>query len=140
MRQEFFDEKLKNWGEWMRKNESGGLGYGESPLANLMGRAQRAEYGAVVPVDEVEASRVDDAVRTMLPELQLIARCWYVELLSIRQSAKRVGCSTTTVPVRVDQVCFALEVWWVNRKACNGAKMAVDAKLSKVQIKKSFGV
>jgi hypothetical protein len=129
VRQEFFDEKLKNWGEWMRRSESGGLGYGQSPLANLMGKAQRAEYGAVVPIDEVEASRVDDAISTMLPELQLIARCWYVDLLSIRQSAKRVGCSTTTVQVRVEQVCFALAIWWENRKRV-AKNFQVDAKKS----------
>lgn len=111
-----FDEKLKNWGEWMRKGKEGGWGYRDSQLAGLMGRAQRAEVGCVIPIDDVEASRVDDAVRSLPIELQRMAMAWYVEGLSIRQAAKKLSCSTATVPVRVEQVCKGVEVWWANRR------------------------
>lgn len=111
-----FDEKLKNWGEWMKRDQLGGKGYGNSPLANLMGRAQRAEPGCIIPVDDVEASRVDDAVRSLPIELQRMAMAWYVENLSIRQAAKKLGCSTTTVPVRIEQVCKCVEIWWANKR------------------------
>lgn len=114
--QSHFDKKLKNWGDWMRKCSSGGQGYGSSPLANLMGRAQRAEAGCIIPVDDVEASRVDDAVRSLPIELQRVAMAWYVENLSIRQTAKKLSCSTTTVPIRVEQVCKGVQVWWANKR------------------------
>lgn len=116
MRANHFDEKLKNWGEWMRKGKEGGWGYRDSQLAGLIGRAQRAEAGCVIPIDDVEASRVDDAVRSLSIELQRMAMAWYVEGLSIRQAAKKLGCSTTTVPVRVGQVCKGVEIWWANKR------------------------
>lgn len=111
-----FDKKLRNWGDWMRKCNSGGLGFGSSPLANLVGRAQRAEAGCIIPVDDVEASKVDDAVRSLPIELQRMAMAWYVEDLSVRQAAKKLSCSTSTVPVRVDQVCKGVEIWWSNKQ------------------------
>lgn len=123
MRANHFDQKLKNWGDWMRKGKEGGLGYASSsPLANLMGRAQRAEQGCIVPIDDVDASLVDDAVRSLPVELQRMAMAWYVEGLSVRQCAKKLSCSTTTVPVRVDALCHGVEVWWANR--CNRLQCA----------------
>ena len=47
MRANHFDEKLKNWGEWMRKGKEGGLGFRNSQLAGLMGRSERAEAGCI---------------------------------------------------------------------------------------------
>lgn len=117
MRANHFDEKLKNWGEWMRKGKEGGLGFRNSQLAGLMGRSERAEAGCIIPIDDVDASRIDDAVRSLPIELQRIAMAWYVEDLSIRQCAKKLSCSTTTVPVRVEALCRGVEVWWANR--CN---------------------
>lgn len=114
MRASHFDEKLKNWGEWMRKGREGGWGYRNSQLAGLMGRSERAEAGCIIPIDDVDASRIDDAVRSLPTELQRIAMAWYVEGLSIRQCAKKLSCSTTTVPVRVDALCHGVEVWWAN--------------------------
>lgn len=112
----------------MRKGKEGGLGYGSSsPLANLMGRAQRAEQGCIIPIDDVDASRVDDAVRSLPIELQRIALAWYVEGLSIRQCAKKLSCSTTTVPVRVGALCHGVEVWWANRSArCQSKEKTVS--------------
>lgn len=129
--QSHFDKKLKNWGDWMRKCSSGGQGYGSSPLANLVGRAQRAEAGCIIPVDDVEASKVDDAVRSLPIDLQRMAMAWYVENLSIRQAAKKLSCSTTTVPIRVEQVRKGVEIWWANR--------GNERRSAAMSVKKSFG-
>lgn len=115
MRLQHFDSMLKNWGDWMRKRDAGALGYGKCPLLNLMGRASKADACAVVPVDEIEASKVDDAVRAQTMELQRLARAWYVDELTVRGTATRLGCSTTTVPKRLEDLQQQVELWWVQQ-------------------------
>ena len=109
---EHFDSMLKNWGNWMRKRDAGALGYGKCPLVNLMGRASRTECGSVVPVDDIEASQIDDAVRAQPMELQRLAKAWYVDGLGTRDVAKRLGCSTTTVPKRLGELQLNVKLWW----------------------------
>lgn len=107
-----FDEKLKNWGDWMRRRDEGGTGWGNSVLAGMMAKTTRSEYTAVIPVDEIDASKTDSAVNSLLPELRKVALLWYVKGLSIRQMAREIGCSTTTVPVRVEQVRHGVAIWF----------------------------
>jgi hypothetical protein len=115
MRQQHLDAMLMNWGRWMCKREVGALGYGQCPLMNLMGRVSRADAGALVPVDDIEASKVDDAVRAQTMELQRLARAWYVDGLTVRGTATRLGCSTTTVPKRLDALRLNVQVWWAQQ-------------------------
>lgn len=125
-----FEEKLKNWGDWVRRDEAGGSGYGSSPLASLMAKAVRTDYGAVIPLDEIDASKTDQAVKSLMPELQKVARLWYVSDLSIRQMALQLGCSTTTVPVRVEQVRHGIQIWYRERDEARRRLLAHDGKKS----------
>jgi DNA-directed RNA polymerase specialized sigma24 family protein len=48
-------------------------------------------------------------------ELQRLARAWYVDGLTVRGAATRLGCSTTTVPKRLDDLRLNVQVWWAQQ-------------------------
>ncbi|HEX5486511.1 MAG TPA: hypothetical protein VFX23_10995 [Limnobacter sp.] len=116
MKSEYIEHKLANWGNWMRKRADNGLGYGQSPVARLMGVSARVEPGSVVPVDEVEASLTDSAIQSLPRQLRLFAQWWYVEQLPVRQCAHRAGCGTATVNVRLGEVRHGVDVWFKRRQ------------------------
>lgn len=111
------DGMLKNWGDWMRQRGTGALGYGQSPLANLLGRSQRAEPGCIIPIDSIEASKIDDIVRSLPQDQQRLATAWYVDSLTIRACSIRLGMSTTTVPKRLNRLCVAVELNMLRQSA-----------------------
>ena len=105
----YIEQKLTNWGHWIRQREDNGLGYGNSPLANMMARVARSESGDNAPVIEVEAAQTDEAVRRLERHLQEFAMLWYAYNLPVRTVAQRMGCSTTTVPRRIEEVVLGVK-------------------------------
>lgn len=110
------EQKLVNWGEWMRRREDSGLGFGNSPMARLLGASARAEPGSMVPVDEIEASKTDSAVQSLPRNLRQYADLWFVQQLPVREVARKAGCGTATVPVRIDQVMWGVARWFEARQ------------------------
>lgn len=110
------EQKLLNWGEWMRRREDNGLGFGNSPMARLMGASARAEAGSMVPVDELEASKTDSAVQSLPRNLRQYANLWFVQQLPVREVARKGGCGTATVQVRIDQVVTGVARWFEARQ------------------------
>ena len=84
------EQKLVNWGEWMRRREDNGLGFGNSPMARLMGASARVEAGSSVQVDEIEASKTDSAVQSLPRNLRQYADLWFVQQLPVREVAQQV--------------------------------------------------
>ena len=109
--QDYIEQRLVNWGNWMRKQDDAGLGYGQSPIASLMSVAARAEPGSAVPVNECDAALTDSAVRGLPRHLQTFAGLWYVRGLTIREVAKRMSCGTATVQVRMEEIRIGVKRW-----------------------------
>lgn len=110
------EQKLVNWGEWMRRRQDNGLGFGNSPMARLMGASARVEAGSSVPVDEIEASKTDSAVQSLPRNLRQYADLWFVQQLPVREVARKGGCGTATVQVRIDQVVLGVARWFEARQ------------------------
>lgn len=111
----YIDERLKNWGVWLRVREDNGLGYGNSPLANMMRVAQSTQYGASIPIDETGAEVIDKAVRDLPRHLQVFARLWYMDQLPKAVIAKRLACSRNTVSLRIEEV-KSMVLSWVQKR------------------------
>lgn len=109
--------RLENWALWHERGESGGLGYPrQSAFSRLAGRAQRAE--AVVPVDEVEASITDQAIKALQftqPHLHRTAHVVYLDGLGVRHAALRLGKAESTVKAHLDQLDHYLQAWLIER-------------------------
>ena len=106
---------MLNWGNWMRAREDGGLGYGQSVLAGMLGTRVQADASNSIPFDEVEASKTDEAVRSIEPQLRQFAMAWYVKGWSTRDISRKLSCSTATVPVRLEAVRRAVAIYLSRR-------------------------
>lgn len=129
----YIEQKLDNWGRWMCVKADGGLSYGESPLARLGSVAASASQDAhcIIPVDDVEASLTDDAVRSLSPRLQKVAKYWYANNMTNEQIRKAMGFgSTTTVRSARESVVFGVARYFDNlaRKRAVQKALGVEKK------------
>lgn len=82
-------ERLISWGRWVEMQ--GRMGYGSSSLT--IDPSDRGMPPVYVPVQELECSQTDDAVRKQSRQLQDIALLEYVWALTMSDAAKRARVS-----------------------------------------------
>lgn len=82
-------ERLISWGRWVEMQ--GRMGYGSSSLT--IDPSDRGMPPAYVPVQELECSQTDDAVRKQSRQLQDVAKLEYVWALTMQDSASRMRMS-----------------------------------------------
>lgn len=112
------EQKLDNWGRWMCVRQDGGLGVGQSPLARMGGAAASASADAhcIIPIDELEASKTDDAIRSLPPRLQKVAKLWWADNLTNEQIRRAMGMgSTTTVRSARESVVWGVSMYFDNQ-------------------------
>jgi DNA-directed RNA polymerase specialized sigma24 family protein len=109
---------LENWGRWAASGKTQGL---RSSLATnyRSGRSVLDEVPMFV-VDQLEASRTDDAVMAQPQELRTIAALVYREGLTYRFIATELQISTTTVTNRVERLMVGVDQWYRDTRSFHG--------------------
>jgi hypothetical protein len=110
---EWIKNRLNNWALWKVRESSGGLGFATSSI--FLANRVDSSRDAPLPVDEVDASKTDQAVESLRPDklhlyttLQLV----YVKGIGIRATARHIGRAESTVKANLDQADHALSAWF----------------------------
>jgi hypothetical protein len=78
---EWVKARLDNWARWVTQRDSGGTGYPkQSAFARAAGSATSTDT-AVIPIDDIDASRTHDVVERLhweRQELWLTLQCHYI--------------------------------------------------------------
>lgn len=119
MRIEWVQRRLENWAMWKERGGSGGLGFASQSIF-ADGPSARGTYdGAVIPVDEIDASITDDGVESLklghghlYKTLQLV----YLANLGIKGTAERMQRAESTVHHNLGQADLQLSLWFEERR------------------------
>jgi hypothetical protein len=101
---------LEGWGRWVMQRTDGGLGYGNSTLANLE-RVSQSATGYQAPINEAHASWVDDAVCTLPDQARLQVRLHFGGRFSYAFIAKQHRCAPATVSRNVALAIRTVAYW-----------------------------
>jgi hypothetical protein len=111
---EWVKQRLDNWARWHQQRESGSLGYPkQSAFVRLAAHGTRA--GNVIPIDDVEASVTDDAVKALQfthSHLHVTICCLYLEGIGVDAAAVRMRRARSTVLGHLAQADQALAIWF----------------------------
>lgn len=101
---QWVDGRLRAWGAWVQM----GRGIGSKGLtANWESVGGGGQAGAMIPVQDLEASRTDDWVRTRNREEQGLLLQMYCTTTTARESAATLRMSLRTMYSRLHQVHVA---------------------------------
>jgi hypothetical protein len=101
---------LQQWGRWVMQRADGGVGYGQSALANLQ-RAGRSAEHYQAPIIETHCSWVDDAVCSLGPVLRDMAKLHYGRGYSYRYIAREGRIAPATVSRSLELVQRTVAYW-----------------------------
>lgn len=111
---EWVKQKLENWALWHQQREGGSLGYPkQSTFVRLAGQSARTDN--VIPIDSIEASVTDDAVKVMQfthPHLHVTLCCMYLEGIGVDATAIRMQRARSTVLGHLGQADQVLAIWF----------------------------
>lgn len=107
---------LESWGRWVMQKTDGGLGYGQSTLANLE-RVSQSATGYLAPISEVHSSWVDDAVQSLHPIVRTQARLHFGGRFSYRFIAKQHRTAIATVSRNIEMTIRTVAYWRVDKPA-----------------------
>lgn len=120
---EFVKRKLSNWGEWCQERDSGALGYPRmTAFARLGGRSARSE--ASIPVNSIEASETDQAVKSLQgrqSHLYLVLMLTYAKRLPRYQVAKHMARTERTIQSNLEESYYAIDRWFQDRQRAREA-------------------
>jgi hypothetical protein len=114
---EWVKQRLENWARWHSQRDSGGLGYPKQ-CAFLRLAAHGTRAGNVIPIDSVDASITDDAVKALQDthaHLYITLRHVYLAGIGIEETARRVGRARSTVIAQLGQADQQLALWFGER-------------------------
>jgi hypothetical protein len=102
--------RLDNWARWLTRRDSGALGYPRRSSLCWGLASGSGPDGPVVPVNDIEASRMHDAIESLHlshSQLYLVVYCRYVgdprlsqgrrRALSVAETARAMCCAQSTV-------------------------------------------
>jgi hypothetical protein len=111
---EWVEQKLKNWALYKSKEMGGGLGF--SSQSAFLNDANTDRYReSTIPVDEVDASVTDQAVKSLeipRPILFRTLELYYLEGKGINGTAKLQCTSPSTVHANLAAADRALRDWF----------------------------
>lgn len=127
------EARLENWGRWAAQREAGALGYPkQSVFYRLAASAGRGE--AVIPVSDLDASEIDDAVKSLQlaqSHLYLVLTLTYAKGLPRYQVAQRMGRAESTVSANLGDADRAIAKWLdAKREAQRNKAASVGARTS----------
>ena len=94
----WIDDRLVNWALWCERGSIGGLGYGHVMWGGVRGSGNA---GSVIPVNDMEASEIDEEVKRLDMDLQRLLRLYYFETETRTELAVRLGCAIATIDTRL---------------------------------------
>lgn len=131
-RLDWVHKRLQEWGRWRTQRESSGLGYPkQSAFARLA--PSGGGWGSAVPVDSVEASRTEEAVRSLLLSRSHLYRALeliYVRQVGIRAAALQMGRAESTVKANLEQADHAIAAWLEAQAAARAGKQAAKGSFT----------
>lgn len=135
-RVEWVAHRLENWAMWKERQGSGGLGFASTAIFSD-GPSARGQYnGAVIPVDELDASITDDAVESLklgYGHLHKTLHLYYLRSLGIRGTAAAMQRAESTIHAQLGQADRLIATWFEERRtrgAAAAASMSVRAQLT----------
>lgn len=115
--------RLENWARWCAQRESSALGYPRStPFAKL---GSNGGYGAVVPIMDLDASEIDDAVQSLrltASHLHKVLILTYAKGLPRNQVALAMRRAESTVNANLCDADRAVARWLEVKKIQHHAK------------------
>lgn len=112
-RLDWVHKRLQEWGRWRTQRESSGLGYPKQSAFMRLAPSGSA-WGSAVPVDSVEASRTEEAVRSLLlsrSHLYKVLELVYVRQVGIKGAAAAMARAESTVKANLEQADHAIAAW-----------------------------
>jgi len=119
--------RLDQWAIWCDRTASGGGGRSDSWLAHMvdMAAGRRVHdgdrtYGCEIPVDNIECSRTNDAVKALPLDLRQAVGAWHgARTGTLDEVARRLGVVKTTLWRRLAQADRRIAEWLATRQHRN---------------------
>jgi DNA-directed RNA polymerase specialized sigma subunit len=96
---DYIEDRLAEWGEWLGTGNSLGIGYSSQSILALIHEgkiiSRSKNFGAVLETNE-RAEEIENLVAQMAQykfEMAQALRLYYIDSLSLRRSAKKLGVS-----------------------------------------------
>lgn len=107
--EDYIRERLRRWGEWCARRESGGFGY---PRECSYTRMQaRSDVGLVSPEFDDEAVETERAVASLPDYLRDTVRSYYVAPGTVEQKARDLRIGRDTIYARIERSIPLLLGW-----------------------------
>jgi Phage antitermination protein Q len=107
-------QRLDNWARWASQREAGALGYPkQAAFARLAPGG--SSMGSAVPVDSLDASITDDAVKSFRwthPHLHLTLKHHYIDGLEIKRVALKMSRAESTIKAHLEQADHLIATWF----------------------------
>lgn len=115
-RLEWVKQRLENWALWKERGDSSGLGYPSQSafLRESVDCGRSFEAMLMSTVDEIEATKTDEAVESLLgskPHLYRTITLIYLEGRSIRQTAEAMCKAESTVKANLGHADHAVAAY-----------------------------
>lgn len=132
---EWVARRLNNWTLWKERQGSGGLGFASCSIF-VNGPEARGTYdGAVIPVDEIDASLTDDAVESLRVghgHLYKTLNLFYLRNMGIKGTARAMQRAESTIHAQLGQADARIAAWFEERQrrgAAAAASMQIRSQL-----------
>ena len=96
---DYLEDRLAEWGEWLRTGNSLGIGYSSQSILALIreGRiiSRSKNFSSVLETNE-RAEEIEKLIAEMAKykfEMAQVLRCYYLDNLSLRSNARKLGVS-----------------------------------------------
>lgn len=96
------NEKLRKWGEWSAKRESGVIGYPKASPTFRVEASSGCGKNDMVDPDIMTVDRIVSGLQHDEPRLFVVAVCWYVFCHDSLTIANRLRCARSTFYVLLD--------------------------------------
>jgi hypothetical protein len=116
---EWVKQRLDNWALWKDREVAGCLGY-PNQVAFMNTSSSGGYREAIIPVDNIDASLTDEAVRSLQvdrPHLHATIVQIYLLDSGIKGAARVLGKAESTIKAQLDQADHALSQWFGERAA-----------------------
>jgi hypothetical protein len=123
-------QRLENWARWCQQSESGALGYPKQSAFVRMGVPSARSSDSAVPVQSIEASETDDAVKSLQftqSHLHQAVVLTYAKDMPRHKVARMMGRAESTVSQNLCDADVVLKRWFNDKDAAK-AKMAAQRK------------
>lgn len=98
---EWVEHRLQNWARWRLMGGSGALGYAAVNLGAALNGGRAGYVTSVIPVSDVDAAEVDDAVERLPGHLKITVIEVYTGEGGLAAKLQRLACAESTMHRRI---------------------------------------